>query len=512
MSNSTTFTTAVTQIPTGWANDLNRLNYDVLGSPATLAEIQQTLGLAPLLNGGALVTRNGSIDGSPIGANQPSTGVFTSLRVTGTNTGLTDVVTYAQLVGAVNGATTALRDMAYQDPGSVDITGGTVDGVPIGNAVPAPGRFTTLRANDPVSANDVVNIQTMNARFAALPSFGNMSTQNRSAVAVTGGLIDGTLIGSVNPVEGWFTRLNTEQILGSSVHAFFDGAAPGKSQYALYFDLISNAHLDLGFNMKAGAGVVFTSPSGVLTYRDGRLAINQLDDGIHNLQVAGSMSVTDVFLNNTVPAAANSATSKTYVDARVATVTASIAPAIAAAVAALGNIVSQDQHSINLTGGAIDGVVIGGLVPSLGSFTQVATNLLVGSKATLLLDGTGGYANSAAVLNASDATRPNISVVPNANGAFAVMAGASPVFRTHVNGRTVVGAGGEDGLNTLQVYGDAVVNGRVTFNGGNMTGTTTPTLGTTAPAMVTGIPIWVRTRVTTPGGVLECVTAHYQVQ
>jgi hypothetical protein len=48
----------------------------------------------------------------------------------------------------------SIRNMAYQDADAVDITGGTIDGVPIGNAVPAAGRFTTLKANDPISGQD----------------------------------------------------------------------------------------------------------------------------------------------------------------------------------------------------------------------------------------------------------------------------------------------------------------------------------------------------------------------
>ncbi len=509
---STVFTVAVTKIPVAWANDVNRVIYDVLGAPSTLTQLQMALGLGPVLNGGALRVINGSVDGSAIGANQPSTGVFTRVQITGGYSGLTDVVTHQQLVNAVNGAVNNIENMAYQDASSVDITGGTIDGCAIGNAVPGPGRFTTLRALDPVSGTDVVNIQTLNTRWATLPSFGTMCGQNATAVNIDGGLIDGTLIGSVAPAEGWFTRINANRILGSTVQAWLDGTAPGAGQYALLFDLISNSALDLGFRLKAGAAVVFDSPSGTMTYADGRLSINTIDDGIHDLQVGGDITAVNVVLGNTLPTAGNHASSKNYVDVRDAAVIAQIAPAITSAISALGNIVTQSSAAVNLTGGAIDGVVIGGITPDLATFTQVSTDLIVGAHGTLRLDGTGGYANSGAIVSANSNARPNISVVPNANGAFVVMAGGTPVFRSHVNGRTVVGAGGEDGLNTLQVHGDAVIHGRMTLDGGVMTGSVAPNLGTSAPALAGGgVPLWARIRVETTLGPVECVVPAFPV-
>jgi hypothetical protein len=509
---STTFTTAVTTIPAAWANDVNRVVYDVLGAPMTLNALQLALGLGPVLNGGALQVVGGRVDNSPIGANQPSTGRFSRIQVTGNNSGLTDVVTHQQLVEAVGGAVQSIRNMAYQDADAVDITGGTIDGVPIGNAVPAAGRFTTLKANDPISGQDVVNIQFLDTRWATLPSFGNMCSQNRTAVNIDGGYMDGVVIGATEPAEAAFTRINTNQILGDTARVFLDGGAPTGAQYALLFDLTSNASLDLGFRTKAGAAVIFDTPEGVLTFQDGRMTLNVVDDGVHTLQVGGSALITEVLLGNTLPSAANSAVSKNWVDAQILVVHNSIQPLIDAAMATLGDIVNQDVDAINITGGAIDGVVIGGLVPALGSFTQVTTDVIVGSHGLIRLDGTGGYANSAAIISADDTNRPNVSIVPNANGAFVVMAGGTPIFRSHVNGRTVVGAGGDDGLNILQVHGDAIIKGRATLGGGTMTGTTTPTFGNTAPAMVNANdPHWVRIRIQTPSGVRECVMPAWEV-
>jgi hypothetical protein len=508
---STIFNNTVTQIPSGWANDVNRIIYDVLGAPVSFTALQSALGLNPVINGGSFTVTGGSINGTAIGATQPSTGVFTKVRVNGTDSGVTDVVTHGQLAGAIAGATGTLESMAYQSAGAVAVTGGNLNGISIGNVVPGPGRFTTLRANNPVSGTDVVNIQTLETLWATLPSFGNMATQDKNSVNIDGGYIDGTSIGANVPAEGWFTNVNAGALMGATSKVWLDGSAPGANNYAALFDLTSTAALDLGFRLKAGASLDFLCPDGNMTFTDGRLAINVVDNGIHALQVGGAVRATEVVLGNILPTAANSAASKNYTDIRDAVVQSSIAPAITAALAALGNIVTQNTTAINFTGGAIDGVIIGGISPAQGTFTQVNTNLLLGSKAALRLDGTGGYSNSAAVLSADDSTRPNVSIIPNANGAFVVMAGSTPVLRAHVNGRTVVGAGGEDGLNTLQVHGDAIVHGKITLDGGTMTGTTVPSFGTSAPAMTSSTPIWTRIRVNTVDGPVECVVPAFRV-
>lgn len=510
---STNFDNAVTVIPADWANDVNRLVYSIFGAPANLAQVQSLLGLAPVLSGGAFTVINGTVNGTEIGGSQPSGGTFTRVRVTGSNSGLTDVVTHAQLASAVSGATGLIKDMAYQEATAVAIEGGAIDGVNIGGSIPGPGVFTTLKANNPVSGTDVVNIQTLNTRFSALPTFGSMASQVHTAVDINGGYIDNTIIGANTPVEAAFTRITTEQILGSTCHTYLDGAAPGLGQYALLFDLISEASLDLGFKLKAGAAVEFTSPDGDLVFQDGRMTINATDDGIHELQVGGSIIATSVSISNLVPAAGTSLVSKSWVDTQIANVSNSIAPAITNAITALGDITSQDADSVNISGGAIDGVVIGGTTPALGGFTQVNTDLVNGSHGNVRLDGTGGYSNSAAIVSANDSLRPNISVIPNTNGVFAVMAGSIAVHRTHVSGRTIVGAGSDDGVNMLQVQGDAVVNGRLTLNGGVMTGGTAALeLGTTAPAVMSvSAPHWVRVRVETVSGVRECVMPAWEV-
>lgn len=509
---STNFVGTVTQIPTAWANEVNRIVYDVLGAPADLSALQTALGLRPVLDGGPLRTTGGIIENTPIGASQPNAGTFTRVRVTGSNSSATDVVTHGQLLSALNGATNSLDDMSTQNSGAVDITGGAINGTTIGSAVRAAGDFTTLRSNDPLVNRDAVTLGYLNTRWATLPNFGTMASQNAATVNVLGGNINGTVIGDVDPVEAWFTHVNMDRLLGPYCQVWFNGGAPTGAGYGLLFDLLSNAALDLGFRTKAGSSVIFTSPDGEMVFAGGRLTLNTTDDGINALQVGGDIVADHLLLNNLLPTAANHAATKNYVDLRETAIVAQIQPAVDAAVLALGSLAHQNSGAVTITGGAINGAVIGGLVPALATFTQVTTPLVTGAHGSLLLNGTGGLANSGATLSASNSTRPNVSVVVNTGGRFAVMAGATAVLSAYASGATVVGTGVDDGLNEFQVYGDAIVNGRMTFNGGTMTGSVTPSLGTAAPALAgSGAPLWARIRIETVSGPVECVIPAFPV-
>lgn len=510
---STIFAHAVTQVPAAWANDVNRVIYDVLAAPQSLTELQARLGLGPLLDGGPLRVIGGEIESTPIGQTNPADGRFSRLRVTGNGSGLTDVVTHQQLLNAITGATENVKSMAYQDASLVVIAGGNIDGTHIGAAVAATGRFTKLRADAPVNGDDVVILSHFDERWSSLPSFGTMAEQNGNAVALTGGYMDNVVIGATTPTEAAFTRINSKQILGNTAQVFLDAGGPGAAGYAALIDLTSSSALDFGVRAKAGGSFIFSAPEGSLRFRNGHLLIGgTTDDGVNALQVTGTAKADRIYLGNVEPLTDDEVASKQYVDLQVYAATEAIGPAITAQWQTLGQLAHQNRDSVLFSGGSMDGVVIGGIEPTLASFTQVTAPLVTGPHGTLRLDGTGGYSNSGVVLSAVDDTRPSVCVMPNDGGAFVVMAGNAPVFRSNVNGRTVVGFGGDDGLNTLQVHGDTKLNGRLTLGGGVVQGATTASFGSMAPPLVNANnPLWVRIRVQTPSGLRECVMPAWEV-
>jgi hypothetical protein len=109
---------------------------------------------------------------------------------TATNT-FTHAMTFsAALTATAGGSLTG----TWSDLGSVttvDINGGTMDGVPIGGAVPAAGAFTTLNATGGGSLTGTWS------------DLGTVTT-----VDINGGSIDGTPIGAAVPSTGAFTSLS----------------------------------------------------------------------------------------------------------------------------------------------------------------------------------------------------------------------------------------------------------------------------------------------------------------
>jgi hypothetical protein len=133
-------------------------------------------------------------------------------------------------VSKVNGV--AAGTMANQNAGAVAITGGAIDGTPIGVTTRAAGHFTTLdttsaipvssggtgaTAAGAIAANNIgalaiaSNLSDLNSAATARTNLGlgTISTQNANNVAVTGGAIDNTPIGQTTPAAGAFSALNS---------------------------------------------------------------------------------------------------------------------------------------------------------------------------------------------------------------------------------------------------------------------------------------------------------------
>lgn len=134
--------------------------YALIGQPG------QTLGTMAYQNANSVAISGGSIGGvgisgstvntTPIGNTNPSTGKFTSLQATGT-TILDSLTGYLKgTTGTVSAVSTipysdisgtpTLGTLATQNANSVAITGGSIDGTTIGATTASTGKFTSLTA------------------------------------------------------------------------------------------------------------------------------------------------------------------------------------------------------------------------------------------------------------------------------------------------------------------------------------------------------------------------------
>ena len=393
---STIFQQTVTQVPADWANDVNRLVYELFGAPVSLAELNATLGITELRSGVGAVVVNGSVNGSPVGNTVPSTGSFTRVRVTNSWATANDAVTHSQLDTTVAGIVAGIGTLAAQSSSAISITGGDIDGTSIGATVAGPGVFTSLECDMPTTDTGAVNKQMFDSAFDALPTFGNIVGQSSTDVSFSGGSINGVDIGGNVAATGTFTTISGDKILGDYANVYLDGSGVGAADCGFYVDA-SIAASDVKFKLHGSSSFILGWPTTTFEVVEGRVCVNTLDDGSSAVQTDGNGRFGGVLLGNTTPALPNSATSKVWVQTVVNAVAVSVPITVAAAITALGDMSHQSSGNVALSGGSIDGVNIGGTVAGHANFTQASAEQFFGSDGTLRVDGTGGLANSGAI-------------------------------------------------------------------------------------------------------------------
>jgi hypothetical protein len=246
-----------------------------------------------------------------------------------------------QLTNAVNTAivipsssVTGLGTMALQNATTVAITGGSINGTLIGNATPSNGAFTTLSAsgnvtgvgfanflNDPpsiggvtantgaftslsasgtltASANVVVSQLTgflygnnsspvtasTTIPSSAVTGFGTMAEQNANNVSITGGAINGTLIGNSTAAA----------ITGTTITASTVFAGSGASLSALN-----------GTNITSGTVAVGVGGTGIGALTDNNVILGNGSNAVKFVApgTAGNVLVSDgtTWTSNTAP-------------------------------------------------------------------------------------------------------------------------------------------------------------------------------------------------------------------
>ena len=245
---------------------------------------------------------------------------------------LTNVTTAAIVIPS--SSVTGLGTMAVQNATSVAITGGAINGTLIGNATPSTGAFTNLSAsgtvsgvgfanylNSPptiggVSANtgaftslSAANTLTASANVvtsqltgflygnnnspvtasttipsSAITGFGTMANQNANNVAITGGAINGTIIGNATAAA----------ITGTTITANTGFVGSGASLSALNGSNISSGTIAVGVG---GTGIGSLNNNSVIL-GNGSSAVKFVAPG-----TAGNVLVSDgtTWTSNTAP-------------------------------------------------------------------------------------------------------------------------------------------------------------------------------------------------------------------
>jgi hypothetical protein len=124
------------------------------------------------------VVQNGTVDSSPIGANVPSSGSFTTLATSG--------VASLSAGGSFKGTFTSLGGAILA---AFLIQGGFIDAAPIGNSTPSTGKFTTLNASGVSTFSGLANFSS-NVNIALGLAVASGAIEVGSSTVAGVGLVD----------------------------------------------------------------------------------------------------------------------------------------------------------------------------------------------------------------------------------------------------------------------------------------------------------------------------------
>ncbi len=212
----------------------------------TVAQVAGALGLGSLAGqaANAVTLTGGSIDGAAIGNSIANTGKFTTLSATAqaivptvaatdnsTNAASTAFVkaqgyitSAASLVQSVAGRTGTVTLTVSDITGAAPLASAALTGIPTAPTPVTTDNSTAIATTSFVKAQGYLSTapvqavagQTGNVTAAQLSTalgLGSIASQQANAVAISGGSVNNTTIGSVTPATGNFTTLNvTTQI------------------------------------------------------------------------------------------------------------------------------------------------------------------------------------------------------------------------------------------------------------------------------------------------------------
>jgi hypothetical protein len=327
----------------------------------------------------------GTIDGTTIGGASAAAGTFTNVTATGT----------VNLSGATvsNGGSVT----------TVDINGGTIDGVTIGGAAAGAGTFTTVTTSGNLTVNgnttlgnaatDTVTI-TADVASNLIPSAdatydlgavgsewkdlyidgtANIDSLVADTADINGGTIDGVTIGGASAGAGTFTTVTTSGNLTVNGNTTLGNAAT--DTVTITADVASNIipSADNTYDLGA-AGSEWKD-----LYIDGTANIDSLvadtadinGGTIDGVTIGGASAGAGTF--TTATATTVNATTVDSTNVEVTNIKAKDGTASATIADSTGvmTIASSVLTTVDINGGTIDGVTIGGASAGAGTFSSL---------------------------------------------------------------------------------------------------------------------------------------------
>lgn len=330
---------------------------------------------------------------------------------------------------------TGLGTMSTQNASAVAITGGTIDGTAIGGTTASTGKFSS-------------------ATITGLTGYvyANGSSALTAATSIPGSAISGDISGNAANVNG-IVAISNGGTGNSSASGAFDALAPTTTRGdMIYRGASSNLRLAVGTNnqvllsngtdpvwgqVSLSAGVTGTLPAvnggtgqstyvvGDILYADTSSTLAKLSASVSGSVLISNGAGTAPSWSSTIPTTAgvsslsfgttgltpstastgaltvagtlvvaNGGTGATtltgYVKGNGTSAMTASATIPNTDITGLGTMSTQNASSVAITGGNIDGTVIGGTTRAAGSFTSVNANSTSTFSADILMTGTGG--------------------------------------------------------------------------------------------------------------------------
>jgi len=243
---------------------------------------------------------------------------------------------------------TGLGTMSTQNANAVAITGGTISGLSAPLAVASGGTGAATLTGYVKGTGTSALTASSTIPNTDITGLGSMSTQSSSFVAISGGAINGTTIGSITPAAGSFTSLASTSATVNS-----DAVTTNTASQTITNKTISGASNTI-------------SNIGNSSLTNSAITING-----NSVSLGGSTTVTATASNALTIGTGLSGTS--YNGSTPVTVAIDSTVATLAGSQTLTNktLTSPTVNTPILSGGTINNAIIGATVPAAGTFTSV---------------------------------------------------------------------------------------------------------------------------------------------
>jgi hypothetical protein len=217
------------------------------------------------------------------------------------------------------------------------------------------GNVATITVNAQGQLTNAVNTAIV-IPSSSVTGLGTMALQNATTVDITGGAINGTLIGNATASSGAFTDLTASGVVSGVGFANYLNAPP----------TIGGVTANTGaFTTLSAANTLTASANVVVTQRTGYLFANNTSPVTASTTIPNT-AITGLGTMSTQNASAVAITGGTINNVSLSNIT----------YGGLGTMATQNASAVAITGGEINGTVIGNTGASTGVFTTLQATTL----------------------------------------------------------------------------------------------------------------------------------------